>query len=35
MSQGFSGVPTNVDAAIVWPKNNKIYFFKGKEKVKV
>ena len=30
MSAGFSGVPSNVDAAFVWPANGKIYFFKGK-----
>lgn len=29
MSQGFAGIPTNLDAAVVWAKNNKIYFFKG------
>ena len=29
MSQGFAGIPTNVDAAVVWAKNSKIYFFKG------
>jgi len=29
LDKGFSGIPTNVDAAMVWPVNDKIYFFKG------
>jgi len=29
MDVGFGGIPSNVDAAMVWPANNKIYFFKG------
>jgi len=28
MATGFGGIPSNVDAAMVWPANNKIYFFK-------
>ena len=28
-SNAFEGVPRNIDAAMVWPGNNKIYFFKG------
>ena len=30
-SRGFDGVPGNVDAAMVWAVNNKIYFFKGSQ----
>ena len=33
ISEGFEGIPTNVDAAFVWGKNDKIYFFKGYEKI--
>ena len=29
MADGFSGVPENVDTAMVWSGNGKIYFFKG------
>merc|ERR1711925_22239 len=29
LRKGFEGIPDNVDAAMVWPVNNKIYFFKG------
>ena len=29
LDKGFSGIPTKVDAAMVWPENDKIYFFKG------
>ena len=29
LDKGFSGIPSNVDAAMVWPENDKIYFFKG------
>merc|ERR1711963_831282 len=29
LDKGFSGIPNNVDAAFVWPVNDKIYFFKG------
>ena len=31
ISEGFPGVPDNVDAAFVWGGNNKIYFFKGSQ----
>lgn len=26
---GFTGIPDNVDAALVWSGNGKIYFYKG------
>ena len=29
ISEGFIGIPSNVDAAFVWGGNGKIYFFKG------
>lgn len=29
ISEGFAGIPNNVDAALVWSGNGKIYFFKG------
>merc|ERR1712061_901475 len=29
ISKGFEGIPNNIDAAFVWAKNDKIYFFKG------
>merc|ERR1712192_241751 len=29
LDKGFGGIPSNVDAAMVWPENEKIYFFKG------
>ena len=29
LSDGFEGIPDNVDAALVWAANSKIYFFKG------
>ena len=29
LSEGFAGVPSNVDTAFVWSGNGKIYFFKG------
>lgn len=29
ISEGFTGVPDNLDAAMVWSGNGKIYFFKG------
>ena len=29
LSDGFEGIPNNVDAALVWAANSKIYFFKG------
>ena len=29
--EGFADIPDNVDAAFVWPVNNKIYFFKGSQ----
>ena len=28
---GFEGIPNNVDAAFVWSRNDKIYFFKGSQ----
>jgi matrix metalloproteinase-14 (membrane-inserted) len=28
VSKVFEGIPDNLDAAFVWPVNNKIYFFK-------
>ena len=31
MSSGFAGIPNNVDAALVWSRNKKIYFFKGSQ----
>ena len=31
ISDGFEGIPTSVDAAFVWGKNDKIYFFKGSD----
>ena len=30
ISEGFTGIPDNVDAALVWSGNGKIYFYKGK-----
>ena len=30
-SKGFDGVPSHVDAAMVWAVNKKIYFFKGSQ----
>ena len=30
-SKGFDGIPDNVDSAMVWAVNNKIYFFKGSQ----
>ena len=30
LSEGFAGVPSNVDTALVWSGNGKIYFFKGR-----
>lgn len=29
ISEGFTGVPDNIDAAMVWGGNGKIYFYKG------
>jgi matrix metalloproteinase-14 (membrane-inserted) len=29
LSEGFAGVPSNIDTALVWSGNGKIYFFKG------
>lgn len=29
ISDGFTGIPDNVDAAMVWGGNGKIYFYKG------
>ena len=29
IESGFPGVPENIDAALVWARNNKIYLFKG------
>ena len=31
ISDGFEGIPNNVDAALVWSRNKKIYFFKGSQ----
>ena len=31
ISDGFEGIPNNVDAAFVWSRNDKIYFFKGSQ----
>ena len=31
ISEGFPGIPADVDTAFVWSGNNKIYFFKGKK----
>ena len=30
-SKGFDGIPDNVDSAMVWAVNKKIYFFKGSQ----
>ena len=27
LSSGFAGIPSDVDAALVWSRNKKIYFF--------
>lgn len=32
LSEGFAGVPANIDTALVWSGNGKIYFFKGKHR---
>ena len=29
ISDGFEGIPSNIDTAFVWSGNGKIYFFKG------
>ena len=29
LSEGFAGVPANIDTAFVWSGNGKIFFFKG------
>lgn len=29
INEGFTGVPNNLDAALVWGGNGKIYFYKG------
>ena len=31
ITMGFPGIPSNIDAAFVWGKNGKIYFFKGEK----
>ena len=33
-SKAFEGVPRNIDAAMVWPADNKIYFFKSSKYLK-
>jgi matrix metalloproteinase-14 (membrane-inserted) len=35
ISDGFQGIPSNVDAAMVWGGNGKIYFFKGNIIIKI
>ena len=34
-SKGFDGIPNNIDSAMVWAVNKKIYFFKGSQYWKV
>lgn len=29
ISEGFTGIPDNIDAVVVWTGNGKIYFYKG------
>ena len=31
ISEGFEGIPSNIDAAFVWSGNGKIYFFKDEQ----
>ena len=31
ISEEFEGIPNDIDAAFMWSRNNKLYFFKGEE----